>query len=304
MLIGAKAATERAPMLSVCIFARNEERLLPQCAESLDRAGLGPEDKVFLLVNGSTDETLCVARALAAADPRFIACELPVGDKANAWNDYVHRLAPPEAAAHVFLDGDVAAGPGALKALESALAKSPDAYAAAALPAAGRSRRRWARRLLLDRHLSGNLYALSAAAVGAFRANRLRLPFGAKGEDGLIAYLLLTDLQGGEDDSHNYRIAVAEDAVFEFDPLQANIRDLKIYMRRLKRYSERHFQKEVLYDILKENGARAMPDAVSDIYTRETCKGLRPRFGPVDFWFDIATLHRLRTQAIARTQTA
>jgi glycosyltransferase involved in cell wall biosynthesis len=291
-------------MLSVCIFARNEERLLPQCAGSLDRAGLTADDRVFILVNGSTDETLSVARALAAADPRIAVCDLPVGDKANAWNDYVHRLAPPKATAHVFIDGDIAAGPGALTALNEALAQSPEAYAAAALPAAGRSRRRWARHLLLNRHLSGNLYALSDSAIAAFRQKRLRLPFGAKGEDGLIAYLLLTDLQGGDDDSHDQRIIVAENAVFEFDPLQPNLRDLKIYARRLQRYSERHFQKELLYDRLKEKGVRAMPDAVSEIYTDEACRTLRPRFGPVNFWVDLATLRRLKTGARALAETA
>lgn len=283
-------------MLSVCIFARNEERLLPQCAGSLMRAGLGGADEVHILVNGSTDNTLFAARALAAADPRIRVHELPVGDKANAWNDYVHRIAP-EGATHAFIDGDIAASAGALTALQEALAASPRAYAAAALPAAGRSRRQWARAMFLNRQISGNLYALSAAAVAAFRRRRLRLPFGAKGEDGLIAYLLLTDLQGGEDDSHDYRIVIAEGATFEFEPLQPNIRDLKIYSRRLQRYSERHFQKKLLYRRLKENGVRAMPDAVSQIYTADACAPLRPRLDPVNFWFDLATLRRLRNNA-------
>ena len=288
-------------MLSVCIFARNEERLLPQCVGSLARAGLGGADEVHILVNGSTDSTLFTARTLAAADRRIRVHELPVGDKANAWNDYVHRIAPL-GAAHVFLDGDIAASAGALTALQEALEGSPGAYAAAALPASGRSRRQWARTLLVNRHLSGNLYALSADAVAAFREKRLRLPFGAKGEDGLIAYLLLTDLQGGEDDSHDYRIVIAKDATFEFEPLQPNIRDLKIYARRLKRYSERHFQKKLLYRRLKKNGVRAMPDAVSEIYTADACAPLRPRLDPLNFWFDLATLRRLRRNAAALAQ--
>ena len=286
----------RSP-LSVCIFARNEERLLPLCVGALDAAGLGVGDAVHILVNGCTDGTAATARALASADRRIIVHELPVGDKANAWNEYVHRLADPNAAAHVFIDGDVRASAGAVAALADALAAALESRAAAALPAAGRSRRGWARRLLTRPYLSGNLYALSAAAVAEFRRAELRLPFGAKGEDGLIAYLLLTDLKGGEDDSRSERIVTAEDATFEFDSLRASLRDLGIYRRRLRRYSERHFQKKILYRLLKNHGAAAMPDSIYEIYTRETLAELRPRLDPVNFWLDAATLRRLRARA-------
>jgi glycosyltransferase involved in cell wall biosynthesis len=283
--------------LAVCIFARNEERLLPQCVGALGVAGLGAGDKVHILVNGCTDGTAAVARALAAADCRIRVHELPVGDKANAWNEYVHRFADADAAAHVFIDGDVRPSAGAVAALAEALAAAPERYAAAALPAAGRSRRGWAKRLLTRPYLSGNLYALSARAVAAFRHAELRLPFGAKGEDGLIAYLLLTDLKGGKDDNHAERIVTAEAATFEFESLSASLRDFNIYRRRLRRYSERHFQKKILYRLLKENGGGAMPDSIYEIYTREALAALRPRFDPLNFWFDVATLRRLRAKA-------
>ncbi|WP_428409398.1 glycosyltransferase [Hyphococcus sp.] len=282
--------------VSICIFARNEEQRLPSCVGALGAAGLGDADKIHILINGCTDNTAAAARSLAEADARITAHELPVGDKANAWNDYAHRIADSSVETHVFMDGDITASEGAITALAEALRRSPEAYAAAALPAAGRSRRGWATLLLLNNYLSGNLYALSGAAVAAFRQRDLRLPFGAKGEDGLITYLLLTDLQGGSDDSHRDRIVIAEDATFEFDSLQANWRDFNLYRRRLRRYSERHFQKQVLYRLLKENGAAAMPETIYDIYTQEALASLRPRLDPVNYWFDVATLKRLRAR--------
>ncbi|WP_375205847.1 glycosyltransferase family 2 protein [Hyphococcus sp.] len=280
--------------ISVCIFARNEEQRLPQCLGALDAAGLGAKDQSHILINGCTDDTAKVARSLAAADARITIHELPIGDKANAWNEYVHRIADPAVPVHVFIDGDITASGGAIIALEAALRASPEAYAAAALPAAGRSRRSWATLLLSNNYLSGNLYALSGAALAAFRQRALRLPFGAKGEDGIITYLMLTDMQGGTDDTHRHRIVIAEDATFEFDSLQANWRDLHLYRRRLRRYSERHFQKQVLYRLLKEQGVRAMPETIYDIYTKEALATLRPRLDPVNYWFDAATLKRLR----------
>lgn len=280
--------------VSVCIFARNEERLLPSCIGSLARAGLGADDKAHILVNGCTDNTRMIASTLGAADDRIETHELPVGDKANAWNEYVHRLADPSVKTHVFIDADVQASEGAISALSDALDHAPDAYAAAALPAAGRSRRNWAMALLVNNYLSGNLYALSGAAITAFRNKNLRLPFGAKGEDGLITYLLLTDFKGGEDDSHRDHIVIAEDATFEFDSLAINLRDIKLYGRRLRRYSERHFQKQILYRLLKTHGVKAMPDSISEIYTPGNLAQLRPRLDPVNVWFDLATLRSLR----------
>jgi len=280
--------------VSICIFAHNEEHLLPQCVGALDAAADRDDFQAHILVNGCTDETAQVAKSLVAADPRLTVHELPIGDKANAWNEYVHRIAGA-AETHVFVDGDIRPSAGAIASLAMALRQSPNIYAAAALPAAGRSRRSWASRLFLNHYLSGNLYALSARAVDEFRARALRLPFGAKGEDGIITYLLLTDLNGGKDDSHTERIVIADNATFEFDSLSLNISDARIYHRRLMRYSERHFQKQILYRLLKERGAGAMPENIYDIYTKDRLAALKPRIDPVNYWYDATTLRRLRS---------
>jgi glycosyltransferase involved in cell wall biosynthesis len=295
-LLGIKQAFDDRPIMtiSVCIFARDEERTLPECVGALDRAGLGRSDMVHILVNGCRDNTALVARALSEADTRIITHELPIGDKANAWNEYVHRLADETCSMHVFLDGDVYPSVGALCALKCALSESPDSYAAAALPASGRSQRGWALRLMDNHYLSGNLYALSASGLAAFRQAEMRLPIGAKGEDGVITYLLLTDMIGGEDDSHKYRIAVAPDATFEFNSLGLRVHDWKIYKRRLRRYSARHFQKKALYKLLKAHGAHAMPETIDEIYTPDILGSMRPRLDPVNFWFDFSVLSELR----------
>ena len=282
--------------LSICIFAHNEERRLPDCIGALDRAANGQAYQGHILLNGCTDQTGAVAKSLAAIDQRLTVHELPIADKANAWNDYVFRVAPA-AAAHIFIDGDITPSENAIAALAQTLRAHPQAYAAAALPASGRSRRQWTTKLYLERHLSGNLYALSSTALAAFRERALHLPFGAKGEDGLIAYLLLTDLNGGRNDSHDERIAVSDTATFEFQSLGLNAPDLKTYHRRLMRYSERHFQKYVLYKCLKQGGAQALPDSIYDIYTPNVLSSLKPRLDPVNYWYDLATLQRLRELA-------
>ena len=71
---------------SVCIFAHNEERLLPQCLKARDAAAAGGEYVVHIMENGSSDHTARVASALTAADPRISAHHISLGDKSNAWN--------------------------------------------------------------------------------------------------------------------------------------------------------------------------------------------------------------------------
>jgi glycosyltransferase involved in cell wall biosynthesis len=281
--------------LSICIFAHNEQWLLHQCIGALGAAAAGEDYRAHILVNGSTDETYSVAKALAAADRRITAHFLPVADKANAWNDYVYRIAP-EASAHIFIDGDIRPSAGAFPALSQALQRAPRAFGASALPATGRSRRAWAARLITNHYISGNLYALSGTALSVIRAREIRLPFGAKGEDGLISYLLLTDLIGGSNDSHRDRIVVAEEATFEYDSLTLNWRDIKTYHHRLLRYSERHHQKIILYRLLKQNGVAAMPDNIYEIYSSDNVRQLRPRLDPVNFWYDRVMLKRVRRQ--------
>lgn len=269
---------------------------MPRCLAALDGAAAGGDYVVHVLENGSRDETARVARAIAAADPRIRVHELALADKSNAWNEYAHRIAG-EADMHVFIDGDIQPSRAAFKSLAFAFEGSPRAYAAAALPTAGRSRKAWAARLFREHYLSGNLYAISGKALSIFRERNIRLPVGSVGEDGLLSYVFVTDFKGGTDDTHRDRIAVAAGAFFEFDPLGANLRDLAIYRRRLKRYSKRYFQNEILYALLKEKGLAALPDRISEIYTAENVARLAPRFELPNYFVDRETLRGLRSLA-------
>lgn len=285
---------------SVCIFAHNEERLLPRCIAALESAAAGGDYAAHVQENGSADATARVARALAAADARISVHQLALGDKASAWNDYVHRIAPQDAEMHVFIDGDVRPASGAFRSFAHAFSGNPRALAAAALPMTGRSRRRWATRLFKERYLSGNLYALRGSTLRLFRERNIFLPAGAYGEDGLLSYIFATDLLGGRDDTHRDRITIAAGAFFEFDSLEANPRDAEIFRRRMRRYSQRYFQNMILYDRLKSGGIAAMPAHVNELFTLEDLARQRPRLNFRNYFMDRATLNRLREDAARR----
>lgn len=285
-----------AAPLDICVFAHNEERRLPRCLGALDAAAGGLPYAAHIMVNGSRDESERIARRAADANPSLSVHILSVADKANAWNHFMARLARDRTTL-VFVDGDVAPTQGAFAALAGALANNRRALAAAALPASGRSRRRWRERLTREHYLSGNLYALSGAARRAWIASGLALPFGAKGEDGLLSYLLLTDLMGGPDNGARERIVICPDAEFTFRPLGLGRGDMRTFHRRCRRYSERHFQKTLLYPLLKAQGASALPGRIASLYTREALAQLRPRLHPLHYFYDRATLRALAKNA-------
>lgn len=275
--------------VSICIFASNAEETLPDAVAALYGAGAGETATIHIVEYGSHDDTARIARALALADSRIRVHEIALADKAHAWNEYVHRIADA-ADMHVFTDATARLAKGALKALELAIRSSSKAYAAAGIPTTGRSRKAWATRLFTEHYVSCPLYALRGTALDRFRAEDLRLPIGLIGDDGLISYILVTDFEGGENDSRRVRIAIAGGAFFDFDSLGLNTRDLAIYLQRLKRHSLRYFQNEMLYALLKERGLAAMPDRMDELYTAETVARLGPRAGVGNYLFDRMTL--------------
>jgi hypothetical protein len=277
---------------SVCIFARDHEHELPRCLAALDDAGAGPDTIVNVIDYGSRDGTALVARTLAAADPRVRVHELALADKAHAWNDYVHRLAG-DAETHVFIDACAWPSKGALKALALALRSSSRAYAAAGIPGAGRSRKKWTARLLSEHYISSPLYAVRGSALEMFRQREIYLPIGLIGEDGLLSYIFVTDFEGGENDTRRARIAIACGAFFEFDELCLNAGDVATLLARLKRNSLRYFQNELLYALLKEKGLAAMPDRIDALCTAENLARLAPRAEIASYVIDRMTLRGL-----------
>lgn len=279
---------------SVCLYAA-DARALPQAVAALDDAAAGGRYDAHLVVPGRDEEAAYAARALAAADPRLNAHELPVADRATAWNDYVHRIAPA-ADTHIFLDAGAQPARAAFKALALALEASPKAYAATGLPA---GRLEIARRHYTERALAGELYALRGATLARLRAQRLFLPAGAASGEDILCYLLHTDLVGGDYDGWRERVCVAAGAYFE-PAHAAGLDGLARWRRALERAARGRLQNELLLARLKRSGVAAMPADISELYIAEDVSRLRPRMAPPHLLFDTLALVELRG---ARRQT-
>ncbi|HXQ50679.1 MAG TPA: glycosyltransferase [Stellaceae bacterium] len=285
------------PPWPVAIFAHNEERNIAACIDSLDQAARGHPVAIFVLANGCRDATARIVRELAARRGDVRLVEIALGDKANAWNVYVHDHAPPSQV-HFFIDGDVRADSGALAILAETLAESDQANAAGAVPSAGRDRAGIAARMRAGGRISGNLYALSGAFLARLRQANMRLPLGFIGEDWLVSALAKGDYSTRALTHPSPKLVLAARATFSFRSLDPHrLRDWSIYAHRLIRYRLREHQFAMLFELWANEKRPMLPESADALYA-ETPVLPRYRWRGARFTlFDALAVRSIRRRA-------
>lgn len=200
-------------ILSIGILAHNEAGGIGRTIASLagqsimnaaSAAALGIDRIAVVVVpNGCSDDTEAVAKAALAGFPPHIATSVHVlaePGKANAWNVYVHDLAPPDATLLTLMDADIEfASADVLERLVRGLADAPASQVATDRAVKDFRHKKFL--TPLDR-LSQRISAQQKGRGGlcgqlyCARANALRaiwLPSGLPVEDGFIAAMLVTD---------------------------------------------------------------------------------------------------------------
>ncbi len=280
------------PRVSVAVFAYNEQAGIAACLDALGACSAEAALTVHVLINGCTDDTEAVVRAYRPRGFEVVPVVIRRGDKANAWNHYVHEAAPLDVELHVFTDGDMLVRPGSVAGFLEAFAAAPEAMGCGALPVTGRSVAAFRAKLQGRREMAGNLYALRGEAVRRFRAAGVRLPFGIFGEDGLVTMLVKHDLDP-QGPRHEERVTTSGQGGFAFTPLSPwSARDLRIYRNRKRRYAMRRQQALMLYPLLFGQGVGAMPEHVMDLY-RRCFGGTRLGFRGIETVFDWEARRRI-----------
>ena len=185
-------ASEAAGSARAAIFTSRESLLvLLRCVEAA--AGALPERSVIdILVNGNVGLANTAAEhfqraAGGSVDVRVWSIRL--GDKANAWNWYVHELWAPADWTY-FIDGYVRVRPGALTALARAATEQPRAMAATGVPTSGPSAKGSREYMLVYGGIHGNLHVLPRTTVELIRARGFRLPIGIYRTDSVLGAAL------------------------------------------------------------------------------------------------------------------
>jgi glycosyltransferase involved in cell wall biosynthesis len=280
----------------VGIFAHNEEQHIISCLNSLSPDLQNRGTKIFVLANGCTDNTEAIVIAYAESHPYVHLTRIPLGDKANAWNHFVHAIRPSSKMIF-FMDGDVEVLPGALSALAEQLSAHPYANAISALPATGRSGRTRLGEGETEHGIWGGLYCLRGSFITRLQEMNIRIPVGLVGDDGLIGALVMWDLETRRPwDRRRIAANLNPNARFRFTPLSPlNPRHVRLYYRRLIRYSIRRYQNKMIGWVLKEGGIGSMPAHVVELYKKypDAC---RLELRGASTWFDWLALRQMRAQ--------
>jgi glycosyltransferase involved in cell wall biosynthesis len=276
----------------VAVFAHNEARNIIACLESL-RAATSQSLARYVLANACSDRTEALVREYASRHPDVRLVSLALGDKANAWNAFVHEAAPRDASLYFFIDGDVRATPGALDAMAQALGRESQANGVSALPRSGRDLEDFSRDMLEHNGVAGNLYGLRGAFVERIRSQSIKMPIGTIGEDALIGAMLKWDLRG-DTRWDNSKVVVEREAGFAFDSVSPWLsREWKKYFRRRVRYSVRGYQNKILGRAIQPGGFESLPHFVRDLYPRYP-ELLKLEWRGLDTLFDWLALQHIK----------
>ncbi len=267
-------------MLSVAVMAHNEEASIAQSiAAVLSQEGFGPDGKITVLENGSSDTTAEIVAKIARENPAVELCSIALGDKANAWSYYVFNLSPRiPADAHVFLDGDVIMRPGSLQAMRDTLEASPDALAVSGLPYGGRTADTWRARVMRDHGMPGNFYALRGSTVEKMRQDGWCLPVGYMGDDTFLQWLLKRRLRP-QNAPDKTAIQPVKGAGFDYRSIpNTTLSGLWMLYKRQRAYAMRDIQSKLLSDHVLADPEHRPPQDIADLY--DQAKPWTALFGP------------------------
>lgn len=279
--------------LAIAVFAHNEAGNIVRCLDSVldSLAGHTGTHRIHVLNNGSTDNSEAVIQAYATQHPAITQAVIQAGDKANAWNHFVHDMGV-SADRYIFVDGDVTIDRGAIPALLAALSRQPHAHIATGVPGSGRNRALQLATLRSEGGVQGNLYAARGSFIQSLFERGIRMPFGFIREDGLIGAYAMYDLDPVHSHWDKTRIAIVEDALFRFPSLRwYSPHDIRLYWRRRKRYSLGWYQVMLLLPVIRKDGFEASPARVEALYPG--LDAIKPGWRGTNTFFDWLVLRDL-----------
>lgn len=256
--------------VQICVVAHNEEAHILGCLDGIrDSLNQSPDvvAEVHIINNGSSDNTQAIAEQYVEKMDNWHAHEVTQGDKANAWNLGVYRYATGDSLT-IYIDGDCKITPDTVSALVQACQKHPEAYIFAGIPKTqGRTTDDTIKKTLAGHALSGNLFALSPLFVEKVRELNFKLPVGLIGDDSLLAWVSTHDFKLSNGRLDNLLIGVANAEFYYHRLSPTSLSNIRLYFRRLQRYSLRHLQQCCIRQFLeKHDDFSALPEDVTVLY--------------------------------------
>jgi len=226
---------------AVVIFACREP--LPQLQQTLDAALLSAAScaVVHVLVNGNPTLAQALVAALAqrpaapagsGSSPAIQVWSIPLGDKANAWNQYIHQLWAGEDIAF-FIDGYVRLNANAVELLGPAVIANGHALGGSGVPTMGRTAKALRQDIITHSGFHGNFCCIKGDAIRQMRDQHIRLPVGLYRTDGLMRAILVYSLDPAQHAWDESRIHVHPEASWQIDPARWwRLQDVRAFFKR------------------------------------------------------------------------
>ncbi|WP_198024127.1 glycosyltransferase [Sphingorhabdus lutea] len=275
-------------------MAHNEEERIEKCIRSI--LAENGDFPIYIIINGSTDETANIVRNLAKDEVRLHPFIYEQGGKSRSWNRFVMTDLPQFADYNIFIDGDAEILSGSFAAMAKIFAKNDMVNAVAAPPMNGRSAEYYRKEMIEQHYLFGDLYALSGDLLTRMKEMHIKLPDDLIGDDGYLCSIAKTNLQN-EDFWKNERVAICQEAGFYCEPISYfSPKSWKIQYRRMINYSVRHFQNKIITQYMRDKGPISIPVTLSEIYANHL-PNFTPR-GGINAYFDRLALKKMREQIL------
>jgi hypothetical protein len=207
--------------INICIFGSREDR------DTLSRTVLAVKDGyresavLDVLINGN--ERLLEEMKDELQRGSLRNCEqlrlwsIPYGDKANAYNEYIHKIANPNLDS-VFIDGYIRPTPGSIGQLRQTFAEFPESIGTSAVPSMGFAARSLRERALRLGGFNGSLCAIRSSAILEMRRRTIRIPLGIYRKDSFLNSIFSWGLNNLNNEWEPFRwIPVTRTATWERD---------------------------------------------------------------------------------------
>lgn len=259
--------------VEVCVVAHNEADFIETCLASIEDAmsklPANIQSLVHVVNNGSNDNSDAIIDKFCKARRNFDAVHISLGDKSNAWNVAMYERVSRGDSLIVFVDGDCTINTESLLALTNAANLHSESYILAAIPEPlGRYSATITKNTLEGKALSGNFYAITPLFNSKIKSSNFTLPVGLIGDDSLLAWVAQRDFKLSNGIKENLLIGI-EGARFGYHRLVPNsFKNIKMYWRRLQRYSLRHLQQCCIkaYLTLENDNFSSLPSNITELY--------------------------------------
>jgi hypothetical protein len=261
-----------APWTLAIIAARESIDTLARCLGATLTACESHGAVIDVVINGNAElaeaaATLVRSGTLHLGPSAVRVWSIKVGDKAHAWNQYVHHIWPGGEIAF-FLDGYVEARRDAFTALSRRLAEAPEALGVTGVPSSGRSAAKTREYMIRHGGIQGNMHALRGEAMVGIRERGLRLPLGLYRTDSLVGALLLLKLSPESAKWEPRRMAVAADATWDIPGQSAiTFRNVKAQFKRVLRQAQGELENRALREhmTVRRLPAQQLPETVAEL---------------------------------------